>query len=195
MLKWSGIYYKITMAQKNPLFRFLSFLFTITIGLVYGLLFARKSGKDFRRDLKNSTNKPVTFLKELFEVDIQAMKEAAKWADKSESLQGVIGEGKDQFKALVKQAQTLGTEASQKAQTELEGLVKNAQDAVSDLKKEAKKTVKTVKKTATKKVKTVKKDATKKVAAVKKTATKKVATAKKAATKKVDAVKKTLPKK
>lgn len=183
------------MKKNSSGFGLLKFFFSITIGAIYGVLFARKSGKELRKEIRDSDTPVLTFFKELVSVDTGMLKEMTQWAKESEMLQDVMQKGTDQFDALVKQAKTLGTDASDRAREELEKLADNARGAAESLAKDAKKQVKTVKKDAVKKVKKVKKDAVKKVSKAKKTATKKVVAAKKTATKKAKAVKKVADKK
>lgn len=194
--------------KKRSLFGPIKFLFSISIGLIYGLLFAQKSGKSLRAELKRSKNPTMTFLKELWDVDKAALDKAIDLANKSETLQEVIGKGTDQFDAFVGQAKVLGEDAMERAKEELELLADHAQVAadelkdagigfsqtakskVSDAKKEATKQMKKVKKEVTKKAKVVKKDAEKKVTKAKKAVQKKVTAAKKASAKKAKEVKK-----
>jgi len=167
---------------------FFRFLFSITIGLAYGLFFAQKSGKNLRTELKKSKSPATDFLKELKSVDKEALDSFSNWAKNSEELQKVLESGKEQFDAFVEKVKELGTEAVGVAEKELEEMSVNAKKAAITLKKQAIKKGTIAKKTATK----LKKQAIKKGTTMKKTATKKVKSFKNELDKKV---KKTVTKK
>lgn len=183
--------------KKHSLFGLIKFLFSVTIGLVYGLLFAQKSGKSLREELKKSKNPTMTFLKELWEVDKAALDKAVDLANKSETLQELIVKGNDQFEAFVGQAKVLGEDAMERAKQELELLADHAQIAADELKdagidfsEKARTKVAQVKKEVTKKAKTIQKDTEKKVKQAKKEVQKKAKAAKKASEKKLKEAKK-----
>jgi len=149
------------------------FLFTISIGAIYGLLFAPKSGKDFRKQLKKAENPAKDLFVELKNMDLEAYTELKKWADTSPEFQDFLSSSKDQLNALAQKAKELGDDASVTVEKELKNLAKNAESAAKKLQKKAVKKAKTTKKKVVKKaaktVKTVKKSVAKKKAPAKKT--------------------------
>ena len=159
--------------------KLIKFLLSISIGVLYGLFFAQRSGKQLRRKLATSKNPMMDLFQELKSVDMEMLGMVKEWAQNSEDLRRVMDSGKEQFDALVKGVKELGDDATDMAQKELKKLEKYAKDAADELGKTAAKKVSTAKKAVTKKAKTVQKAATKKAAAVKKTAAKKVSKLKK----------------
>ncbi len=148
----------------------LRFLFSITIGLVYGLFFAQKPGKNLRTELKKSKSPATDLFKELKSVDKEALSSFSDWAKDSEELQKVLESGKEQFDVFVDKVKELGKDAAEVAGKELEEMSVNVKKAAVKLKSQAVKEGTKVKKTATK----LKKKAIKKGTTMKKTATKKV---------------------
>ena len=135
--------------------KLLKFLFSATIGLLYGMLFAQKSGKKFRSELGKSEHPGELLLKELGKIASESGETATEWAKNSEELQKVLETGKDQFDALVEGVKGLGEGASEAAQEELEKLAENAKDAAKKLKKTAGKKATRFKNKLQKEVKTI----------------------------------------
>ncbi|MCF7830451.1 YtxH domain-containing protein [Candidatus Gracilibacteria bacterium] len=141
----------------------LRFLFSITIGLFYGLLFAQKPGQKLRSELKKSKSPAKDLFKELKSVDREAIGSISDWAKNSEELQKVLESGKEQFDVFVEKVKELGKDAVEVAEKELEEMSVNAKKAAIKLKKQAVKKGATMKKTTTKRIKTFKNELDKKV--------------------------------
>lgn len=103
-------------------FRFLKFLFTISIGAVYGMLFAQKTGKELRKELKTSNSPLSTLLKEGIAVDTEAIQALVGEAKKSEEIQTVIKKMNGYLGQIGIQAEDLSKEGLHKAQAEMEHL-------------------------------------------------------------------------
>ncbi len=117
---------------------FFKFLFSATIGLAYGLLFAQKSGKKFREELRTSSHPGKMLLGELKKIDHEARGTVADWAKNSKELQEVLETGKHQFDIFVEKVSVLGHDAAEVAEKELESLSHNAKKAAEELKKQMK---------------------------------------------------------
>lgn len=122
------------------------FLFAATFGAMYGLLFAQKSGKKLRADLKKSENPFKTLLEEGRKIEKESREVFMDWAENCEELQQLLATGKTQFNSFVDQAKDLSTEGKEKAQKKLEELSANAKKAADELKKAATKKVESIKK-------------------------------------------------
>lgn len=170
-------------------------LFGLLAGISAGLLFAPKSGKKLRAELKTSDAKFTDFGNAFLAAAKDAGDEVQELID-SDDVKKMIHSGKKGVDDFVNLIEKKGGNLSRKARFELDNLLddamqaaqeakKNVQKKTNELKKAATKKMNTAKKTAKKKATTVKKDITKKATALKKTAKKKVATAKKSAEKTV----------
>ena len=98
----------------------LKFLFTITVGALYGALFAQKSGKKLRAELKKSKNPLKTLLEEGVQMDLEARDTISDIAKNSPALQNIINTGKEQFTDLVNQAKNMSSEQREKAKEKQE---------------------------------------------------------------------------
>ncbi len=128
--------------MKNPFRLLLSFIysfFLVTIGMIFALLFAQKTGKKFRTELSKSDNLCKTLFEELKAVDIEALSTTKEAIDNSEDLQSVIQKGKDQFDIFVDKVKNLSENAREEARLRLESLAQHAQEAALKLRKEGKK--------------------------------------------------------
>lgn len=141
--------------------RFLGFLFSASLGALYGLFFAQKSGQKLRTDLKKSTNPAKELLKELRSVASESGKEAAQWAENSAELQTLLDEARNYFDELVEQSKgvrdataesiseelaELGEKASAAAKKVKASATQQATKFKNELEKEVKKEVKTISK-------------------------------------------------
>ena len=158
-------------------------LFGILAGLSAGLLFAPKSGKKLREQLKKSDAKLTDFGNALLEAAKDAGDEV-KTCIESEEVQKMLTSGKKNIDDFVRILEKKGGELSKKARMEFDTLLDEALEAAEQTKKTVEKKAKTLTKAAKKKAATTKKAAAKKVKAVKKEAEKKVKTIKKTAKKK-----------
>lgn len=131
------------------------FLFAVTVGAVYGLLFAQKPGKKLRSELKKSDNPWMTLLEEGKSVDKEARGVVMDWAENSKELQEILSTGKAQFDNFIESAKDLSTEGKEMAQIKLEELAANAKKAADSLKDEATKKINTIRNDAVKTVKNI----------------------------------------
>lgn len=115
----------------------LRFLFAVTLGVLYGLFFAQKTGKKLRSDLKKSTQPCHDLFHELKSVDMEALGFVKDWAHNSDDVQKMVTVGKEQLNTVVQKANDVGGEAKQKALHALEELSKNAHEAAKELKTKA----------------------------------------------------------
>ena len=143
-------------------------LFGMTLGAVYGMLFAQKSGKKLRAELGKSENPLKLLFNEGMKMDLEARDTVVDWAKNSEDLKKVIESGKAQFDEVVKNAKEMGGEAQKMALEKMEEVAKNATKAAEELKKTAGKKAMAFKKSAVKEAKLLKKTATKTIKDVKK---------------------------
>jgi gas vesicle protein len=123
----------------------LRFLFAVTLGVLYGLFFAQKTGEKLRTDLKKSTHPCQDLFNELKSVDMEALGFVKDWAHNSDDIQKMVTVGKEQLNTVVKKANDVGGEAKQKALHALEELSKNAHEAAKELKEKATKKVQDLK--------------------------------------------------
>ena len=139
--------------------RIFSFLFSVSLGALYGLFFAQKSGQKLRTDLRKSVNPGKDLLKELKTVATESGKEAAEWAENSVELQTLLDNARNYFDELVEKSKgvtdataeclseelaELGEKASLAAKQMKSSAVKKATKFKNELEKEVKKEVKTV---------------------------------------------------
>ncbi len=117
--------------------KLLRFLFTVTLGAIYGLMFAQRPGKKLREDLKKSDEPLKTLFKECRKADTEALETISQWAKESEDLQNLIKAGKSQFTDFVSGAKQLGKEGRERARNKLEELAANAHEAAEELKEKA----------------------------------------------------------
>ncbi len=143
-------------------------IFGMTLGAVYGMLFAQKPGKKLRTELSKSDNPLKLLFKEGMKMDLEARDTVVDWAKNSEDLKKVIDSGKTQFDAVVKNAKAMGEDAQKSAQKKLEEVAKNAQKAAADLRKCAGEKACEFKEAAGKEAETLKKAASKTFQDVKK---------------------------
>ncbi len=138
--------------------KFFTFLFSASLGALYGLFFAQKSGKKLREDIRKSKNPGKKILNELKEVATESGKEAADWAENSEEVQKLLKEARKYFDTLVEKSKDMSAGAAEQVEEQFLELSERAAVAAKRVKASAEKKVKA---TATK-VKTVaKKKATK----------------------------------
>ncbi len=135
--------------------KLIRFLFAATIGMVYGLMFAQRPGKDLRKELKKSKEPYKILFNECKEADLEALDEVTHWAKESEDLQRLLKTGQVQFDDFVQGAKRLSSEGREIATKKLEELSKEAQSAAKELKKTAIKKGSTLKKDIGKEVKTM----------------------------------------
>ena len=125
-------------------------ILALTAGYAGGLLLAKKSGKDLRKELKKSENPAKTMFNAMKDADLEAFKDFKDWWENSEKIQSLVKTGKDYFAEVSNEAKEMGTEAIKKTSQELERVANDAQKAANKLKKEAIKKGHEVKKKATK---------------------------------------------
>ncbi len=130
----------LILFQMKHLFKF---LFSASLGAMYGLFFAQKSGKKLRDDLKKSKTPGKKLLNELKEVASESGKEASDWAENSEELQKLLNEARTYFDSLVEKSKDVSTAATGRVEDEFLELSEKAAEAAKRLKKSA--TQKTVK--------------------------------------------------
>jgi gas vesicle protein len=139
--------------------RILGFLFSASLGALYGLFFAQKSGQKLRTDLKKAKNPTKELFKELKSVASESGKEAAQWAENSAELQTLLDEARNYFDELVEKSKgvrdataesiseelaELGEKASAAAKKVKASATQQATKFKNELEKEVKKEVKTV---------------------------------------------------
>jgi len=165
------------------LFKLLGALFTFQLGAVVAMLFAQKTGKTLRKDLKKSDNPLKVLFQEGLKIDKEILGNVKDWAENSENIQEV----RNQIRDVKKHAVDMTDEAKAEMQKNLEKMADEAKAAAAELKKTAKKkTVAATKKAGsatrkkiTKAKKTAVKSSAKAKKTVKKTTTKAVKKAKK----------------
>ncbi len=117
---------------------FFKFLFSATIGLVYGLLFAQKPGKKLREDLKKSKTPGKDVLNELRKMDKEARGTVATWAKNSDKLQKALKGGKKQLDAFVEKAKDMAEMAEKKAGEFQKEAMKKTRQFTNELEKKVK---------------------------------------------------------
>ncbi len=141
--------------------RLFGFLFSVSLGALYGVFFAQKSGKKLRADLKKSKNPGKDLLEELRSVATESGKEAADWAENSEDLQRLLTEAHKYFDELMEQSKVvsgaaadtvseelaeLGVQAAAAAEKVKKSAVKKVSKFKNELEKDVKKNIKVIKK-------------------------------------------------
>lgn len=131
--------------------KIIRFLLTVSVGAIYGILFAQKPGKKFREELSKSKTPIRTFFTECKQVDTEAIQTFSQWAKESEDVQKLLAVGQTQFREFVKSAKELGKDGQEVARKKLEELSQEAAEAADELKEaafkkgqEMKKNIKTV---------------------------------------------------
>ena len=127
------------------------------------MLFAQKTGKTLRKDLKKSDNPLKVLFQEGLKIDKEILGNVKDWAENSENIQEV----RNQIRDVKKHAVDMTDEAKAEMQKNLEKMADEAKAAAAELKKTAK-TKKTAVKSSAKAKKTVKKTTTKAVKKAKK---------------------------
>lgn len=141
--------------------RLFGLLFSVSLGALYGMFFAQKSGKKLRADISKAKNPGKQLLEELKNVASESGKEAADWAENSEELQRLLNEAHKYFDELMEQSKIVGGAAADTVGEELAELSVQAAAA-------AKKVKKTTVKKASKFKNQLEKDVKKKVKVIKK---------------------------
>ena len=77
--------------------RIFKFLMTASFGYFCGLLFAQKSGKKFREEIRAAKNPLKVIFDECCKVDSEAYKVISEWAKNSDELQKILKMTKEQF--------------------------------------------------------------------------------------------------
>lgn len=126
--------------MKN-LLQVLRFFIVLTVGVLYGLLFAQKTGKKLRKDLSNAENPYKKLFEELKAVDKEAFDYVKNQAKESESIQKVIEDGRKQFDGFTQKASELGEDAQKQAKKALEDLAQYAKESAQKLSDYGKKKV------------------------------------------------------
>ncbi len=154
------------------------FIFGLLAGISAGILFAPKSGKRLREQLKKSNTRFTDFSNALLEAGKDAGSEVQEFIE-SDDMKSVLTSGRKTVEDFASVLEEKGGELSKKAQGELNKLVEDAigkakkaktvvEGKASEMKGAAVKKAKNVKKTAEKKVTTAKKSAKKVIRKVKK---------------------------
>ena len=127
------------------------FLFSVSLGALYGLFFAQKSGKKFREDLKKSKAPGKKFLDELKDVAVESGKETADWAENSEEVQKLLKESRVYFDTLVEKSKDMSSDAAGRVEEQFLELSERAAIAAKKVKASAAKKAVKVKVSAKKK--------------------------------------------
>jgi gas vesicle protein len=114
--------------------KLLKFIFAITIGGVYGMLFAQRPGKELRDDLKKSKQPMKTFLQEGIAVDTEAFNVIKTELQNSDEVQKMLTTMQAHVKSLGDQAQNFSKDGLQQAQKEMETLAYSAKKIADELK-------------------------------------------------------------
>jgi gas vesicle protein len=109
---------------------------SLTVGAVYGLFFAQKSGKKLRQELKTSKDPLKFVLTELGNAKDESKEIINGLIEKSEDLQTIIKTGKSQFDSFAELAKKGGEDAAKQAKQELKEVVKNAEEAIKKINKD-----------------------------------------------------------
>jgi len=141
--------------------RLFGFLFSVSLGALYGVFFAQKSGKKLRSDLSKSKNPGKALLGELKSVASESGQEATDWAENSEEVQSLLQEAHKYFDDLMEQSKIvrgaaadtvseelaeLGVQAAAAAKKVKKTTIKKATKFKNELEKDVKKNVKVIKK-------------------------------------------------
>ncbi len=153
-------------------------LLGLIAGISAGLLFAPKSGKKLREQLKNSDERFVDFGNALLDATKDAGSEVKDLLE-SDEIKDMLTSGKKSVEDFANVIEEKGSELSKRAQKELDTLVEDAIDTAKKAKTNVKKKAKIIKKKAG----VIKKTAIKKATTVKKRITKKAPVAKKSSKK------------
>ncbi len=133
----------------------LKYLIAASAGMVYGLLFAQRPGKELRKELSKSEEPLKVLFNECKNVDLEAIEEVTQWAKESEDVQQLVQYGKKQFGDFVEKAKSLSAEGQEIVRQRLETLSSDAHEAAEELKKSAAKKGKELKNELHKEVKTI----------------------------------------
>ena len=117
--------------------KLLKLVATLSVGALYGLLFAQRPGKELRKKLKTTANPYKALFEECKDMDKEALEELLKWAKESEDVKKAVKLSKAHINRLSKKAEALGKEGKKEAQKQLEDLTKKATKAVKEVKKDA----------------------------------------------------------
>lgn len=135
--------------------RLLGFLFTASLGALYGVFFAQKSGKELRSSLKKSKTPTKDLMKELHNVTKESGKEACDWAENSEEVKNLLDDARLYFDDLVEKSKDLKDDTAEKVSEEFAELSEKAAAAAKKVKKTATKKATKFKNELEKEVKTV----------------------------------------
>ena len=119
--------------------KLVNFFTTVSVGYIAGLLFAKKSGKELRKDLKDSKNPAKTMFKAMKDADLDAIRELKEWAQKSPEIQNLLKIGKAELNKFVSAAKDLSDDGIDFAKEKMEDLSSEAKKAAQELEKVAKK--------------------------------------------------------
>jgi len=119
--------------------KFITFLSGVALfgsGVSYGLLFAKRSGRSLRRDLKKSQNPLQSFWDEFLAVHGESLNLTRDWAeDQVLPFKEWFENNKEKVSDFVEKVKMMSAEAQEDAREALEELALNAQEAASELKK------------------------------------------------------------
>lgn len=135
--------------------RLLGFLVPASIGALYGLFFAQKSGSELRSDLKKSKTPTKDLMNELKNVTCESGKEAKEWAENSEELKKLLDDARAYFDDLVEKSKDLKEGTAEKVGAEFAELSQKAAEAAKKVKETATKNASKFKNEIEKEVKTV----------------------------------------
>lgn len=119
--------------------RLLGFLFSASLGALYGMFFAQRSGQTLRTELKKSSTPGKDLLKELQKVTTESKNEVVDWAENSEELQRLLAEARSYFDQLVEKTKDLGDTTAEYLGEEFEELSEKASAAAKMMKVSASK--------------------------------------------------------
>lgn len=119
----------------KSLFRF---MFTLIIGMLYGLFFAQKTGKKFRADIRQSKTPYKTVLDEMIAVDKEAIQTLKLWSEESEDVQNLLKNTQKHMDTLIEKTKDLTEEAQEKSLKALEELAEKTKKSIADIKKSLK---------------------------------------------------------
>ena len=147
------------MARKNRFF--LGYLFGTALGGLFGLLFARKSGRRLRQEIKDQAKQGImpikTLGKEIVDVNKEAWGELKQWFESPE-VQKVIAQGKLKVDEIYQEVKAY---AEKNHSPQVQKVVRILEGYVKDFKSSATKGVKKAKKVIVKQAKQVGKEVVK----------------------------------
>ena len=120
--------------------KILQTFFWMTVGAVYAMLFARRSGKELRKDLSNSYRKGESVLNVLWEecknVELGALKDIKESVKDNKNIQDLVEKSKLEIQKATEIAKKKGGDIAEDMVSVLKSISKDASQKANEISRE-----------------------------------------------------------